>query len=396
MTRIRLSGTPAFIVVAASFVAVFFASGTPIPLYNLYRAEDGLTSSDLAITTVVYLATTALALLTTGRLSDHVGRRPVAVVAVLFAAAGCVVLLNLHSLGQLLAGRVLQGVGCGIASSALGSYVLDLTPRRPAWLGPVITSNAPPFAIPLGALISGSLVEYVPAPRTLVYTVITIVLVLLAVLLTLCPETVERTPGAIASLRPRVLVPRGQGRILFAAGTTLVGTWALSGFYQAFSPVLAADELGTTNALVVALVFSSIVVLSPVGGLLTGRLTPVRTMRIGLPLFVLATGAVLLALHSAQIGWFLAASALAGIAQGSANAGGMRAVLGGAAPGERAGLLATLYLISYSGAAAPGLVAGQLAGFLPPDQIAAGYGVLVLVTAVIAMIALRRPSRERT
>jgi MFS family permease len=365
-----------------------------VPLYNTYRAEDGVTSSGLALTTVVYLATTAVALLTTGRLSDHLGRRPVAIGAVLVAAAGCVILLNVHDLGVLMAGRVLQGIGCGVASSALGSYVLDLAPARPGWLGAVLTSNVPPFAIPVGALFSGALVQYEPAPRSLTYSIIAVLLVVLAMLLTACPETVRRTPGAVASLRPRVLVPRGQGRMLFAVGVGLVATWGLSGFYQAFSPVIAADELGTTSALVVALVFSSIVVLSPVGGLLTGRLRAVTGMRVGLAVFVVATGAILLALHAGQIGWFLAASGVAGIAQGAANAGGMRAILGDAAPPDRAGLLATIYLISYAGAAAPGLVAGRFATFMPPDQIAVGYGALVLVAAVVAIsVARHRPVR---
>ncbi len=394
LTRIRLSDTTAFVVVAASFIAVFLASGTPVPLYNTYRAEDGVTSAGLAITTVVYLATTAVALLTTGRLSNHLGRRPTAIAAVVCAAAGCLVMLNVHDLGALLAGRMLQGIACGVASSALGSYVLDLTPARPARLGPVITSNAPPFAIPVGALLSGALVQYEPAPRILTYSLIGAVLVVLAVLLAFCPETVTRTPGVVASLRPRVLVPAGKGRMLFAVGAGLAATWGLSGFYQAFSPVLAADELGTTNALVVALVFSSIVVLSPVGGLLTGRVRAVTTVRFGLTAFVAATAAVLVALNIGNIGWFLLASALAGIAQGAANAGGMRAILGDAAPHDRAGLLATLYLISYSGAAAPGLIAGQLATFLRPNQIAFGYGGLVLVAATIAILALRSGSRR--
>jgi MFS family permease len=219
---------------------------------------------------------------------------------------------------------------------------------------------------------------------------------MLAVLLAVCPETVERSAGAVASLRPRVLVPPGRGRTLFAVGAALVGTWALSGFYQAFSPVLAADELRTTNALIVALVFSSIVVLSPIGGLLTGRIHAVITIRIGLAAFVAATAAVLLTLNLGQITWFLVASAVAGIAQGAANAGGMRAILSDATPGDRAGLLATLYLVSYSGAAAPGLIAGQLATFMPFAHIAFGYGALVAVAAIIAVLALPPGSRRRS
>jgi len=68
-------------------------------------------------------------------------------------------------------------------------------------------------------------------------------------------------------------------------------------------------------------------------------------------------------------------------------------VLGPAAPADRAGLLATLYLISYSGAAAPGLAAGQLTTVLAPDRIAYGYGALVLVCAVVATVALGRRAR---
>lgn len=393
--RIALPTPAAFAVVAASFVAVFLASGTPVPLYNTYRAQDGVTSSGLAITTVIYLGTTAVALLTTGRLSNHLGRRPVAIAAVLVAAAGCIVMLTVHGLPELVLGRMLQGIGCGVATSALGSYVLDTTPKVTSWLGPVITSNAPPFAIPLGALISGALVQYEPAPRTLIYTIVAAVLVVLAILLALCPETTTRQPGAVASLRPRVLIPHGQGRLIVAVGAALVGTWALSGFYQAFSPVLAADELGTSNALIVALVFASIVVLSPVGGLVTGKLSTGTALRSGLVLFVGATVAVIVTLHLVVIWWFLAVSAVAGIAQGAANAAGMRAVLGGAAPSDRAGLLATLYLISYAGAAAPGLIAGRLAVVMPPDQIAVGYGGLVLIAAAIAVVLFRTPKATR-
>ena len=391
----RLPDGAAFAVVAASLVLVFLSSGTPIPVYNTYRAEDGVTASGLAITTVVYLATTAAALLTTGRLSNHLGRRPVAVGAVLAAALGCVVLMNVHGLGTLMTGRVLQGIACGVASSALGSYVLDTAPPRPLWLGAVITGSAPAFAIPVGALASGALVQYGPAPRVLVYAIVATVLAILAGLLLACPETVRRAPGALASLRPRVHVPHGQGRTLFAVGACLVATWSFTGFYQAFSPVVTADELGTDNALVVAVVFASVIILSPLGGSLMGRLQPANAVRTGLVIFVLATLAVLGALQVASIGWFLAASFVAGVAQGGANTGGMRAILTGANPADRAGLLATVYLISYTGAAAPGLVAGRVAAFLPPDRIALGYGVLVLVASGIAVLMLRNQQHAR-
>ncbi|HWL76504.1 MFS transporter [Microbacterium sp.] len=388
----RLPSTPAFVVISGALVMVFLASGTPVPLYNTFRVEDGITNSGLAITTVIYLATTALALLTTGRLSNHLGRRPVAFGAILFAIAGCLLMMNVHGLGVLITGRALQGIACGVASSALGSYVIDTAPPRPRWLPAVITSNAPPFAIPVGALISGELVEVGPAPRLLVFAVLAVVLAVFGLLLWACPETVKPHPGAMRSLRPRIHVPHGEGRLLFAAGAAFVATWSLSGFYQAFSPVLTVDYLGTSSALVIAVVFASIVILSPIGGVLTGRLRTARAVRLGLGAFVVATAAILLSLHAGAIVPFLIASLVASVAQGAANSGGMRAVLAHSRPQDRSGLLATIYLISYAGAAAPGLLAGRLANSMPVDQIALGYGALVLVASAAGIVAIRSSS----
>jgi hypothetical protein len=43
-----------FIGAACSLVAVFAASASPIPLYEVYRSADGLGHADLAFTAVSY------------------------------------------------------------------------------------------------------------------------------------------------------------------------------------------------------------------------------------------------------------------------------------------------------------------------------------------------------
>jgi MFS family permease len=45
-------------------------------------------------------------------------------------------LLNVHDIGTLLAGRLLVGVGTGLASSSLTSYIVDAAPSRPEWWPP--------------------------------------------------------------------------------------------------------------------------------------------------------------------------------------------------------------------------------------------------------------------
>ena len=65
-----------FVSAVVSMVAVFAAVGSTIPLFNIYRAEDGFTNAGISLTVVAYSAATLSTLLVLGRLSNHVGRRP--------------------------------------------------------------------------------------------------------------------------------------------------------------------------------------------------------------------------------------------------------------------------------------------------------------------------------
>ena len=140
----------AFLAAACSLVFVFAAAGTPIPLYNTYRAEDGINNVDLGIVSVGYFVAAATALLVFGRLANHLGRRPVALAALTSAAVACLLLIGMRGVLPLLVARVLQGLACGLASSGLGSYVIDSAPERPRWLPAAITGSAPMLGIPIG------------------------------------------------------------------------------------------------------------------------------------------------------------------------------------------------------------------------------------------------------
>ncbi len=225
----RLSGPLGFAVGSCALVLVFAAAGAPIPLYNTYRVVDGLDHDAFETAAVGYFVAAAIALLALSRLSDHLGRRPVCMAALGCAAAGSLLLTQVHGIAPLLAGRILQGLACGMASSSLGAYVVDTAPSRPRWLAAAITGSAPMVGVPLGALLSGALIEYGPAPRTLAFEVIAACLVLGAALIAFSPETVPRRAGALASLRPRLRVPPGSARLLVAAGAAFTATWSLGG-----------------------------------------------------------------------------------------------------------------------------------------------------------------------
>jgi threonine dehydrogenase-like Zn-dependent dehydrogenase/predicted MFS family arabinose efflux permease len=378
-----------FVAASVSLVAVFAASASPIPLYEIYRRTDALSHADLAFTAVAYFLAVMVALLVFGRLSNHLGRRPVALAALAVTAAGSLVLTQVHGVAPLIAGRALQGLGCGLASSALAAFIVDSAPASPRRLASAAVTGAPMVGLTVGALGSGALAEYGPTPRSLVYLIGLGALAGCAALLVASRETVARAAGAAASLRPQVRIPARARRLLPAAMATFLATWALGGFYQAFGPSVAAEQLSTSSALVAAAVFASLMAPSAIGASLAGRRTPASAQRLGMIVFVLAVAVILCSLRLGAVAPFIAATAVAGAAQGGTFAGSLRALLAGAGPGDRAGILSAIYLISYSGAAIPGVIAGQLSRTLSLFDIALGYGALAALACVVTLVATR-------
>src|SRR5687768_2906596 len=70
--------------ITLSFLA---ASSAPTPLYPLYQAAWGLSAVTVTVAFGIYAIAVLAALLVAGRLSDHVGRRPVLLVAIVVQAA---------------------------------------------------------------------------------------------------------------------------------------------------------------------------------------------------------------------------------------------------------------------------------------------------------------------
>jgi MFS family permease len=384
-----------FVAAAVSLVAVFAASGAPIPLYERYRAANGLSTGDLSIAAVSYFVAVMLALVVFGRLSDHLGRRPVSIIAVILAAAGCLSLLDVTSLAVLVPGRILQGLACGLGSSAVAAYIIDLAPERPRWLAATTAAGAPLIGLTIGAVGSGALAEYGPAPEQTPYLAATLLLAVCAVLLLASPEAVTRRPGAPSSLRPHVHLPQAIRPLLPAAIAVFYGTWALGGFYQAFSPTISAENLGTRNTLVAGIVFASFMAPYAFGGPLTGRLAPLTAQRAGITVFALAVVGIVLGLHTGTVITVIVCGIIAGAAQGAAFTGSMRALLARTSTAHRAGLMSTVYLFSYGGAAVPSLISGRLAAFLALDQISLGYAALAVIAAIIVLV-FSRPGRGTT
>ena len=386
----------AFLSAVVSLVVSFAAAAAPIPLYNIYRGEDGFTNAGISMAVVGYAVGTIGALLALGRLSNHLGRRLTAIASLGLLLLGCLLLLNVHDIGTLLAGRLLVGVGTGLASSSLTSYIVDAAPSRPEWLASVASSQGPMLGLTFGAIASGALVQFGPWPRDLIYLVCVGFLLLSAALIAISPETTTPTPGAWRSLLPLVRVPARVRHLLPVAAAVFLATWATAAFYQAFVPALVEDQLRTRSPLILGLVFAAYMIPSVLGAPIGGRFASAVAQRVGMITFLAGMIGIITAINAGTLALFIIATIVAGAGQGIAISAATRGLLYGSTLADRAQIFSAIYLLCYSGAAVPSLISGQLSNTFSLPQIAFGYAVLALVATLFTVLGARNPHTDAT
>jgi MFS family permease len=246
--RPGLPSAAAFWLVAGAWFLLTFAAAAPSPLYDVYQAQWRFSAITLTAVFGVYALGLLIALLVFGSVSDYLGRRRVISVAMAAGAGACGLFLAAHGVGLLFAARALTGAAVGIASSAAGAALIDLQPQD-SERGPVVTGTANLLGLAVGGLGTSALVQYGPAPTHLIWWLLLGAFTIGAVAVLAIPETAAGRPGVLASLRPRMAVPR-QARATFAVALPyLIAAPALNGFYLALGPSLAAQVVGSRDPL---------------------------------------------------------------------------------------------------------------------------------------------------
>ncbi|QFX86907.1 MFS transporter (plasmid) [Streptomyces sp. SYP-A7193] len=372
-------------------MSLLAASSAPTPLYATYADTWHFSPITTTVVFGVYAIAVLVSLLVFGRVSDHLGRRPVLLTALALQAVALAVLATAQGVDALLLGRVLQGVSTGGAVGALGAAMLDVDRHR----GAVTNAAAPGIGTGSGALLSGVLVQYAPAPTHLVYLLLAGVFAVQGAAVLRMPETVRRTPGARAALVPRVAVPSGLWGTVLAAAPILFATWALAGFYGSLGPALAGRLSGSDSSVVAGLGLFLLTVAATVSAAVLGRVSPRRAMVLGIAVLMAATLAALAAVGAESAPGFFGSTVVAGIGFGAGFQGGLRTVVSRAEPRERAGLMSVLYVVSYLGMGVPSVVAGVLVvhggGLVPTARL---YMWAVLALSAAALVGLLLTSRS--
>ena len=381
----RRPGTGSLVLLASIVISFLAASSAPTPLYATYAAKWHFSPITTTVVFGVYAIAVLLSLLVLGRLSDHIGRRPMLLVALALQIVAAMVLATAGGVDALFVGRVLQGVSTGGALGALGAGMLDVDRRR----GTLANAAVPGIGTGCGALVSGWLVQYAPAPTHLVYLVLVGVFAIQGVAVIRMPETVSRKPGARAALRPELAVPSGLRGPVLAAAPILFAVWALAGFYGSLGPALARHLSGSTSSVVAGLGLFLLAVTASLSALVLDRTPPRRVMLLGIAVLAASAIATLFAIDSGSALGFFAGTLIAGVGFGAGFQGGIRTVVHRAAPHERAGVLSVLYIVCYLGMGAPSVVAGVLVvhggGLI---GTARDYTLFVLVLSAAALAGL--------
>ena len=233
----RLSGRPAVFVLASLIVALLASSAAPTPLYAIYQAQWHFTPITTTVVFGVYAMAALAALLTLGELSNRVGRRPVLLTAIAVHAGSLVIFATATGVPALLSARVVQGLSTGAALGAIGAAMLDMDRE----LGTFANAVAPGMGSASGAILSALAVRFLPDPTHLIYLALIGVLALQATAIAAMRETVSRAPGALASLRPEITLPRALRAPVLTAVPAGFGS-GFQGGIRMVVPLAAAPE----------------------------------------------------------------------------------------------------------------------------------------------------------
>lgn len=376
---------------AQTLVVTLAASSASTPLYALYRAAWAFSPFLLTVAFAVYAIALLLTLLLVGRLSDRIGRRPVILTALLFEGGSMLLFLCATDIGWLIAARLMLGVATGLATSALSAAIIDLSPQR----GGFINGASPLFGMGVGALASGLLEQYAPAPLHLSYALLLGLFAVQFIRTWFSRETASALRADAWQPLPKIAVPPAACATLLLVSPVNIAAWALCGFYLSLMPslllkVTGITALGFTGMVVALLALSGVAAIAVVR-----HQNPHRALALGTIAMIPGALLILAGVMSGSLTLLLSGSVFGGIGLGAGFLGAIKSVAPLAAPHERAGLMAVFYIESYLANALPAMSAGLLVQAVGLKITAEVMSLLVLGLSVIAAIAARRIGRRQ-
>ncbi|WP_217178846.1 MFS transporter [Streptomyces sp. AC495_CC817] len=379
-----------FALAIAAQVAMMVGASAPSPFYPVLAHDIGFDASVISAVFAVYAVALLLTLLTAGSLSDHVGRRPIAIAGFVLLSGSMLLFWHADSVALLMLARILQGIASGVLLSTLSAAVLDLAPEGRAGNAALWNALSPGIGLALGALLAGVALDTTPDALLDVFAPLAAVYVLFAALFLLAPETAPRRPGAWASLSFRLSIPPSIRADFWRGAPAVVAGWATGGLFLSLGATIVRTQLGGAAHVWQGL---SVAMLAGVGALTAFvlRRRPARILVLfGTAALAVGTLLSLLALGVQSLPFYLGATAVTGMGFGTAFSGVVASLAPRIPATERADTFAVIFLFAYLAFGVPAVAAGALVGVVGLGAVCVGYGVVVIALALVALVLRAR------
>jgi MFS family permease len=387
--------TSFWLVVAAQTLWIA-ASNFPTPLFPLYERRYGFASGVVTLLFGVYVLALIPSLLTLGRLTDRIGRRPTLVAGMAISVLSSLAFASARNVGWLFAGEIIYGITGGLVMSSAAVVIRELHPKQGVASGALAATLATVSGLVVGPLVSGLLASVTPWPTVSPYALDIVLAVLLAAALLRIPETRPNHPTP--ARRPPVLHVPAEIRPAFIATAVAGATpWMATGWVFGLSPLFLHDELGVhiTQPFVSGLFAALMVGANGAAQLLFRRSSSVGSLRVALVVMLAGEATMGASTLVNSLGVAVVGAVIAGAGAGIVQKATMATMLRIAPEHARGGVISAFLTACYLAMSVPVVVAGLTADHLGLGLVTGWYLLALAALVTVALIASLRP-REAT
>jgi MFS family permease len=333
-------------------------------------------------------------LLLFGRLSDHVGRRPVLFAALAASALSTVCFLSAQSLPLLLIGRVVSGLSAGVYTGTATATLVDLAPPGRRTRATLIATVANMGGLGLGPLVAGVLAQWAGSPLRFVFWGYLALLVPAAIGTWAMPETIQvRTHAELRPHLPRV--PRALRALFVNAAIAVFAGFAVLGLFTAMAPAFLGQSLGVTSPAAVGLVVFLVFAASTAGQVVVGRLEEHAALPGGYIGLIAGMGLLALSLESSSLPLLILAGLVSGVGHGFCFRGGLSGLNENAPASARAEVASSYFVVAYLGISVPVIGGGLLTQLTGLRTAGLAFAAIVAAIATVGL-GLLADARRRT
>ena len=379
-----------------SMMMATFANNALSTMYVIYETRFGFSSLSVTAIFATYAVAVLVSLLTVGRLSDDIGRRPMLIAGSVLLIVSTLLFLVATGTVFLFLGRAVMGLATGALTAAGSAALVDLEPNHDRQRASLQTTMGFLTGAAFGPLLFGFVSQYLPRP-TLTPFIIELALQALALVgvLTLHEPATHQLSGMNWRIQ-RPSVPADIRKRFVLAGLVVTIGWMEGGIYGSLSGSLDRQLLHVSSHAVAGILLFMFATIGG-GAQFLFRVRAARTSMIA-GVFAAVVGIIVVeaALVGASAPLFLAGTLVVGVGNGLCFIGSLTLINEIAIPAMRAELVAAYNVVAYFALSLPVVGVGVLANLFGLKTATLLFaGVILLLSAGTMMTLLKSPAPER-